>query len=386
MEISVAVAIALILAAMISYELRVSSAILEVVAGIVLGFLIADLDSVNWLHYLSNLGVLALMFVAGFELRIRQLKKTWISSASIGLSSFALPFLGIYLIVHYWLGLDVVPSLLVGIGLSTTSLALVYHLLKEQDILSTESGQIMFGAASVVDIISMVCMALVLGEMGWGTLLFAIIFIGCVFTVPRFANWVFKRYPGSVSEPELRFLLVMIVGMGFMAEKVGHVHPALVAFTLGVFMARFIEHNKVVKNKLMALVFSFFAPIFFLHSGTKIELGNISEDYMIILAVLFVAATALKYLGTMIPARYFIKSKANFSGLLFNYRLSFGIITANVGLETGLISAELYAVIMLVVVSSAAIPSLFLRKKSNDDKQQQSSKTPIQDRAPTAAE
>ena len=264
---------------------------------------------------------------------------------------------------HYWLGLDILPSALISIGMSTTSLALVYHLMKEHGTLRTHEGQVLFGAASIVDIISMVALALLLGELGMGTLVFGLIFVAIIFILPRFSNWVFKRYPNTVSEPELRFIMVIIVGMSFMAESIAHVHPALVAFTLGVFMARFIERNQDVKNKLMALVFSFFAPIFFLYSGARIDLSDLNMSYLLIFAVFFALATSLKYLGTYIPARFFIKDKANYGSIIFNFRLSFGIITANVGLENGLISEGLYAVIMLVIVSSAAIPSLLLRKK-----------------------
>ena len=131
-------------------------------------------------------------------------------------------------------------------------------------------------------------------------------------------------------------------------------------------MSRIVEDNKVVKDKLMGMVLGFFAPIFFLYSGTRIDLSSLSLDYMAVAIVLFLAATLLKYAGTYIPARKFIKDRAWFSGILFNYRLSFGIITAGVGLESGIISEDMFAVIMLVVVTSAAIPGLFLRSRGGD--------------------
>ncbi len=362
MEISLAVALALILAAAISYEIKVSSAVLEILAGMILAALIVDIQSESWLQHLSSLGMMALMFVAGFELRIRQLKQTWVSSTGIGISSFVLPFVGIYSFCYFGLQLDFKASALIGIGLSTTSLALVYHLLKEQGILNSEDGQIMFGAASIVDIISMVALAMLLGEWGIGTVLFAVILVFSALALPRFSVWIFTHYSYSLAELELRFLMAVIIGMGFMAESIGHVHPALVAFTIGVVMSRIVEHNKVVKDKLMALVFGFFAPLFFLHAGTKIDFSNLQGEYMLYACIMFVLATSLKYLGTYLPARKFIKERANFSGILFNYRLSFGIITANVGVETGIIPEQMFSVIMLVVVASAAIPGIFLRQ------------------------
>lgn len=368
MEVSLAVALALILAAVVSYELKISSAVLEIFAGMILAVLIVDIDSTAWLHFLANLGMLALMFVAGFELQLRELKKNWVSSISIGVSSFILPFVGVFMIAYYWLALGFVPAALISIGLSTTSLALVYHLLKEQALLNTRDGQIMFGAASVVDIISMVALALLLGEVGMGTAIFGIILLFSVLALPRFGLWVFERYPDSIAEPELRFLMVVIVGMGSMAENIGNIHPALVAFTVGIFMSRIVEDNKAVKDKLMGMVLGFFAPIFFLYSGTRIDLSNLTVEYLVVGIAMFVTATFLKYTGTFLPARQFIKERASFSGILFNYRLSFGIITASVGLESGIISEDIFAVIMLVVVASAAIPGILLRVREGEIK------------------
>lgn len=365
MEVSLAVALALILAAIISYELKISSAVLEIFAGMILALLIVDIDSTSWLQFLSHFGMMALMFVAGFELRIRELKENWIPNLTIGLSSFILPFSGIFVFTFYWLELSFMASALIGIGLSTTSLALVYHLLKEQALLNTKDGQVMFGAASVVDILSMVALAILLGEVEMGTAIFLIILLFSLLALPRFGLWVFERYPNSIAEPELRFLMVVIVGMGSMAEHIGHIHPALVAFTVGVFMSRIVEDNKAVKDKLMGMVLGFFAPIFFLYSGTRIDLSSLTTEYMMVAAVMFLTATSLKYLGTYLPARKFIPTRAAFSGIMFNYRLSFGIITASVGLESGIIPEEMFATIMLVVVTSAAIPGLFLRAKTH---------------------
>lgn len=364
MEVSLAVAMALILAAVISYELKISSAVLEILAGMGLALVIVDISHTEWLEFLANLGMLALMFVAGFELRVRELRQNWVSSTCIGFSSFIIPFAGIYALCNLWLGLSFLQSALIGIGLSTTSLALVYHLLKEQDLLKTNDGQVMFSSASVVDVISMVTLAILLGEVGLGTFIFAVIFVFCLLALPRFGLWMFKRYPGSLAQPELRFLMVVIVGMGSMAENIGHIHPSLVAFMVGVVMARIVEDNKAVKAKLMGMVLGFFAPIFFLYSGTRIDLSSLDMEYIMVAAVMFVTATSLKFLGTYLPARKFIKDYASFSGILFNYRLSFGIITATVGLETGIISEQLFSVIMLVVVSSAAIPGFLLRAEN----------------------
>ena len=83
-------------------------------------------------------------------------------------------------------------------------------------------------------------------------------------------------------------------------------------------------------------------------------------------AVLLAVAGALKYLGTALPAARLLEVPGRYCGILFNYRLSFGIIAANVGLTTGVLDQTLYAVILLVVVTSAAIPMLALRDRPQE--------------------
>lgn len=362
MEISFAVALCLILAAILSSELKISSAVLEILAGITLVLLIPDIAHANWLEFLSHLGMLALMFVAGFELELERLRKKWRASTVIGVSSFTIPLIGLYLILRHILHMDHTVAALMSIGLSTTSLALVYHALKEHGLLSTTEGQKIFGAASVVDVLSMVALALLLGNAGWGTAIFVVFYVISVFSLPHFGAWIFKRYPNSMAEPELRFLMVILVAMGFMAESVGSIHPAIVAFTLGMVMTGLLEKNEEVKDKLMSLVFSFFAPIFFLHAGTRIDVSGLSIEYILLGLFIFMIVIGLKYVGTYLPARRYLPDRPRFTALLFNYNLSFGIITANVGLEAGILSQQLYSVIMMIVIASAALPAILLRK------------------------
>lgn len=76
------------------------------------------------------------------------------------------------------------------------------------------------------------------------------------------------------------------------------------------------------------------------------------------------AAVTCKYAGTYLPVSYFSAGYKRFAGILFNYRLTFGIVAANAGLESGILNQELYSVIMLVVVASAIGRGFLLRQKT----------------------
>jgi len=366
MNVSVIVAIVLVGTAAVAFELGISSAILEIFAGVALAAFIDDISSLDWLQFLANLGMLGLMFMAGFEVDVDRLRDTWKASFCIGVLALVLPLVGVFTVARYLIGLDFLPAGLVAVALSTTSLALVYHALKDKGLLETDSGQALLGAASVVDVLSMVVLALLLGNVGWGTALFLLVVIPVTVGLPRLGRWIFRRYKGSVVELELRFLLVTLVGMGFMAENVGGIHSALIAFAIGVVMSEVMEDHAELEEKLKGIVFSLFGPVFFLHAGAQLDLRQLSPDYLGVAALLFVVACGLKFAGAAIPARWFLDVSGRYAGLLFNYRLSFGIIAASVGLKTGVLSASLYAVVLLVIMGSAALPIVFLRDRPTE--------------------
>lgn len=363
---SIAVALVLVGAAGLALELGFSSAIAEILAGILLAYFYTDIASLDWLDFLGNLGLLGLMFMAGFEVDILRLRKTWRASAGIGVISLVMPMTGVFLVCHFLLQLNFQTAALMAIGLSTTSLALVYHALKERGDLDSDFGQTVLGAATVVDVLSMVFLAALLGDVGWSTGIFLLVLIPTIFGLPRFGGWIFRRYKGSVIEFEMRFLMVLLISMGFMAEHIGGIHPAVIAFLMGLIMAEVVEEHAEVEQKLKGIVFSLFAPVFFLQAGTRLDINALNMDVLGIFAILVVVAIGLKFAGTALATRWLIGHSAGIVGLLFNYRLSFGIVTATVGLKAGIISNAQFNVILLVVICGAVLPALLLRQRPNE--------------------
>ncbi len=366
MDPSVVVALVLVVAAGIALEIGFSSAIAEIIAGIALAYFYSDIASLSWVEFLGNLGLLGLMFLAGFEVDVHRLRKTWQTSVGIGTASLLLPMLGVFVVCAFLFNLSWTAAGLMAIGLSTTSLALVYHALKERGDLAGDFGQIMLSAATVVDVLSMIALAILLGNTGWGTAIFLIVLIPMIFGLPRVGTWIFRRYGGSIVEFELRFLMVVLISMGFMAEHVGGIHPAIIAFAIGLMLSEVVEEHGEVEEKLRAIVFSLLAPIFFLHAGMQIDLTLVNVDLALQFVVLAVAAIGLKFVGTAVSTHYLLGHSGIFAGLLFNYRLAFGIVTATVGLEAGIISQAQYTIILMVIVSSALLPALFLQDTPNE--------------------
>lgn len=109
------------------------------------------------------------------------------------------------------------------------------------------------------------------------------------------------------------------------------------------------------------VIFSFFAPVFFLRAGMQLDLTGINLPTIGITAVLLVVAGGLKYVATALVARWLVPALGHFAGVLFNYRLTFGIITATVGLQEGLLDQRLFSMVVLIILASAALPMVLLR-------------------------
>ncbi|MBI4269366.1 MAG: cation:proton antiporter [Candidatus Rokubacteria bacterium] len=358
-DLSLFVAAVLVVAGILALEVGISTAITEIVAGVLLT-LFVDTSGLGWLDFLAHFGLLGLMFMAGFEVDPNVARRRWASSAGIGAFSFLVPFGGVFLACWWGFGLSAVVAALLGIGLSTTSLALVYGFLRERELLGGDGGQMVLGAAMVVDLLSMIGLALLLGDLGWATAIFVLGAVPAFIGLPRLGAWIFERYGGGAAEFELRFLLLILVGLGVLSERVG-IHAAVVSFVAGLVLSETVQDHEALEEKLKGVVFSFFAPVFFLKAGTSLDVRGIDLEGAVLTGVLFAIAVGLKYAATAGAAYVFAPALAHFAGVLFNYRLSFGIITATVGLQVGLLDQQLFGAILLVVLLSAALPMLLLR-------------------------
>lgn len=356
---SLFVATVLVVAGVLALEFGISSAITEILAGVLLA-LFVDVGGMDWLTFLAQFGMLGLMFMAGFEVDPAVLRRVWRPSLGIGIVSFFVPAGGVYAACRWGFGMAPGAAGLLAIGLSTTSLALVYHFLRERELLAGDIGQTILGAAMVVDVLSMVGLALLLGNLGWATAIFLTAALPLFWGLPRVGEWLFARYRGSVVEFEVRFLLLVVVGLGFLAEHTG-IHAAVVSFAAGLVLSEVIQDHGAVEEKMKGVVFSFFAPVFFLRAGTQLDLQEMDLRTMGMTAVLFAVAAGLKYAGTAAAARYFAPAVGHFAGVLFNYRLTFGIIAATVGVTEGFLDQRLFSAVLLVVLASAALPMILLR-------------------------
>jgi glutathione-regulated potassium-efflux system ancillary protein KefC len=189
-----------LVAGLLSIWLRISTALSEIVVGTIaqliigaaIGSAVLGTDE-SWVKFLSGIGAIVLTFLAGAELDPQVFKLKWKEAAAVGLASFLLPFMGCAIAAHYLLGWDLMPSLLAGVAMSTTSVAVVYAVMIEFGFNTTEYGKTVLAACFVTDLGTVVALGLIFAPFTMKTLLF----LGVGFAVCETDQRNLRCHPGN---------------------------------------------------------------------------------------------------------------------------------------------------------------------------------------------
>ena len=356
----------------ISLEIGMAAPILEIIAGLV-GVNIFQLSDVPWMDFMANFGILGLMFFAGLEVDKDILRKNAGKGAILGLTSYLIPFTTMSLASFILLSCDLKTAALIGISLSTTSVALVYPVLKDMKLLSSEIGQTIFAGSVLVDVLSMASLTIIFGSITYWTIIFLILTIIFMYHAPKIGGLLFKRYRGNLAEIELKFLFFILISLMFFSSRVG-VEEAILAFILGFLFSEILEKHEEIAEKLRGVVFGFMSPIFFFRAGSLMKLSGMRIYVVILTAVFLSIAFITKYLSARLAfSRLTPKWKewSKLAGAIFNFRLTFGLISAIFGLQHGILTNEIYTAIVGTVITTSLISSVIIKmiEKTQTNKQ-----------------
>ena len=356
----------------ISLEIGMVAPILEIIAGLV-GVNIFQLSDVPWMDFMANFGILGLMFFAGLEVDKDILRKNAGKGAILGLTSYLIPFTTMSLVSFILLSCDLKTAALIGISLSTTSVALVYPVLKDLKLLSSEIGQTIFAGSVLVDVLSMASLTMIFGSITYWTIIFLMLTILFMYHAPKIGGLLFKRYRGNLAEIKLKFLFFILISLMFFSSRVG-VEEAILAFILGFLFSEILEKHEEIAEKLRGIVFGFMSPIFFFRAGSLMKLSGMRIYVVILMAVFLSMAFISKYLSArLVFSRLTPKWKkwSKLAGAIFNFRLTFGLISAIFGLQHGILTNEIYTAIVGTVITTSLISSVIIKmiEKTQTNKQ-----------------
>jgi Kef-type K+ transport system membrane component KefB len=348
-----------LLASAISVEIGLSVALIELLAGVIVGNA-AHVGVPDWLSFIGSFAGIVLTFQAGAEVDIGQLRREWRASTSIGLVSFFAPFAVVALVAYYALGWDRRQAEIGGLALSTTSLAVVYAVLVETGLSRELVGKRLMSATFVTDIATVTGLTVLFLKPTVWIVPFALVSLALVLGLPRASRSFFPRYGNRVIEPEIKLVfacLFLLMWLGGRANS----QAALPAFVLGLGMSPFYTSHRLEQERLRVVAFAFLTPFFFLKGGMNVSTSALWAN-LGVLGVLFVAKLGPKLAGVYPLARRFTAPHSTFTTLLMSTGLTFGTITSLYGLSAHIIDRTQFSLLIAVVVLSAVVPTAIAQR------------------------
>jgi Kef-type K+ transport system membrane component KefB len=347
------------LASLVSVELGISAAIIEIAFGVVAGNFLG-LHQLDWVRYSAGFGGILLTFLAGAEVDRKVMREKAKESFLIGTISFLAPFLGTMFVCHYILHWDWAPAKLAGIALSTTSLAVVYAVLVETGLTHTEIGKIIMAATFVTDFGTALGLSLLFVSPNIHTLWFVLVSTAILAGMPRIAPYFFRRYGDRVIEPEIKFIFLVLLILMFFAQA-GASHAILPAFILGLVLSHLFHGNRSLQRKIRVVAFAFVTPIFFMNGGMNISLRMLWAN-ITLFGILLAVKLGTKFAGVYPVSRLFLKREAAYTTLLMSTGLTMGTISSLFGYQAGIIDQAQFSVLVAVVIASAVFPTFLAQR------------------------
>ncbi|MDB4986735.1 MAG: nhaS3 1 [Myxococcaceae bacterium] len=342
------------------------------------------------LSIIAQIGVILFMFLVGVELDTGHLRNKAHTALAISHASIIAPFLlgaGTSLWLYPKLSTSDVPfplfALFMGVAMSITAFPVLARILTDRGMHKSKLGVIALSCAAVDDVTAWCLLAFVVSlassKAGSAVLTVGLTF-GYIALVWFAARPLVQRY---VRQQELRqqlgknavaLVIIGLIGSALVTEYIG-IHAIFGAFLLGTIIPHESLLARSLKQKLEDLVVVLLLPAFFAFTGLRTQIGLVSsgEQWLMCGAIVAVACVG-KFGGTFVAARLtgLDRRDAASLGALMNTRGLMELVVLNIGLDLGVISPTLFAmmVFMAVVTTLATSPllSLFARGASQPTK------------------
>ncbi len=346
----------------------------EIVAGLIIGpCLLGIVEPSQFISYMSEIGVVLIMFSAGLETNLQELKKSGFIAFLIACVGVFVPLVGGSLLYMGIYGFSEFGSdeffraVFTGCIMTATSVGITVEVLKELGYLKSRVGQTILSAAIIDDIIGIIVLTFVLGFKDPNSNTLAIVGkVGLFLVLSVILGYVFYRIFKFYDEKHVHTRRIPIIAislcfiMAYVAEKYFGIADITGAYFAGIILCS-VRDADYIDRKVNINGYMFFAPMFFAGIGLKTDFSNIDSS-MVIFSVGFVAVALL----TKIIGCGAVGKLCKFSwmdslkiGVGMMTRGEVALIITNKGLDMGIIEPSFStAVISLIIVSSIVTPVL----------------------------
>lgn len=372
------VLLAALLAGNLSTRLGYPSIFGELAAGILLGPpMLGLLQSSEPLEVLAEVGVLLMMLYIGMEIDPKELFKASWAGMLAAIGGFVTPFALAYLVVTGFGG-TAAAGLFVGIAAGVTSLATKSRILVDLNLLNTRIAHVLMAGALISDTLALIVFAAIIGIFDGGGLSVqelglvtgkAILFFAVVSAIGLYVFPPLWRRLAKMGLTGRTFNATVVLLIALLFAEFAHLaglHAILGAFLAGLFLREGTVLEPKLSHQLNDLVhdvsIGFLAPIFFVTAGFHVSLG-VFQTSLPLLAAVTIVATVGKIVGTALfylPSGYGWREGVTV-GAGMNGRGAVEIIIAQIGLELGIISAEIFSVLVFMAIFTTATVPIFLK-------------------------
>ncbi len=340
----------------------------ELLGGFIVGpFALGLADVSITAEVFAELGVVILLFTVGLEVRIDELLAVGPMAIAVGIIGFILPLIA-GTVIGLALADDVLQAALIGLALAATSIGITSRVLAEMGVLDRTFSRVILGAAIVDDILALLAIGLLSsfaeGELGLDTLLTLVAglaFVGIGLALAPLGRRLPRKFfvwPRFADTPVVPVFIMMFAG-ALLAQFVG-LAAIIGAFVVGLMIAETTVREEV-EHGFRSLL-GIFAPFFFAVTGANIDISALMRpDLLVIVVVLTVMGVVTKLLGGVAGSFRLGAWNSVVVGLGMSPRGEVGIVVSALGLSLGLITRDIYAVLLAAVILTTLVAPFMLQ-------------------------
>lgn len=330
----------------------------------------------QFISYMSEIGVILIMFSAGLSTNLKSLIKSGVKSTIIAAFGVITPLImGTIMACCFWGfnkfgSLEFFKCVFIGTILTATSVSITVAVLKEFGKIKTDVGQTIISAAIIDDVFGIIVLTIVLGVSSGSdgyfmviikTLLFFLCAFIAGFVIYKLFQWYDNRHPRSHRIPIYALGVALI--FAFCAEKFFGIADITGAYIAGIVLCN-LHDASYMESKIDINSYMFFSPIFFASIGLKTDLSGMTLE-ILFFAIAFVIVGCISKIigcGGISKALGFSWKESYQIGLGMMVRGEVALIVATKGLSSGLIDSQYFTAVILLIITSSMLVPILLKK------------------------
>ena len=362
---------------LVSRRVQLPAVVGALISGIVLGPSFLDfIEYTDFIQKASEIGVILLMFMAGLDTDLNELKKSGVASFLVAILGVVLPLIGGFLCFKYMFpeeyandSLGFLKAVFVGVTLTATSVSITVETLREMGKLKGRMGTTIMGAAIIDDIVGIIVLTTITSMQDTSVnptivLVKIAMFFVFIMLVGAVIFFIKKKFIGSVRRRRRIsiYALAFCLFLSFIAEEGFGVADITGAYFAGLMFCAFSVREYIGK-KFNVLNYLFFAPVFFASIGMQTNMKSLTGDIVLFTVVLTIVAILTKVIGCGLGAKIckFNNKEALGIGVGMISRGEVALIVAQKGADCGLLSETLFPAIVVVVIITTLITPIILK-------------------------